>query len=268
MNYDLTISIVLYKTNVQIVTHAIDCVFQSKVNFKLYLVDNSPTDELRSLKRDDRCEYIFNNANLGFGKAHNIILRRALTESKYHLVLNPDVSFPENTLERLFEFMEANAETGLVLPKVLNFQSHLQYVSKRLPAPVDLMIRRLNWSFLITLFRSRLARYEMREKNYDQIFTAPSLSGCFMFLRVSALEKVGFFDERYFMYMEDIDLSRRMYMQFKNVYYPAVVIQHGHARDSYKTFRLLKIHAKSAISYFNKWGWVFDKDRRKINASL
>jgi GT2 family glycosyltransferase len=268
MKYDLTISIVLYKTDVSIVSHAIDCVLRSKLNYKLYLVDNSPTDDLRSLKCNDRCEYIFNNSNLGFGKAHNIVLRRVLTESKYHLVLNPDVSFPEDTLEALFEFMEAHAETGLILPKVLNFESQLQYVSKRLPAPLDLLIRRLNSSFFSTVFSSRLARYEMREKDYDQTFTAPSLSGCFMFLRVSALEKVGFFDERYFMYMEDIDLSRRMYMQFKNVYYPGVVINHGHARDSYKSFRLFKIHAKSAISYFNKWGWLFDKDRRKINASL
>jgi GT2 family glycosyltransferase len=268
MKFHLTVSIVLFKTDVSIVTQAIQCVLRSKVNLKLYLVDNSPTDSLRSLKCDDRCEYIFNNSNLGFGKAHNIILRRAITESKYHLVLNPDVTFPENTLETLFDFMERNPDTGLILPKVLNFDSELQYVSKRLPAPLDLLIRRLNSSFFTSLFNARLSRYEMREKDYDQSFLAPSLSGCFMFLRVDALEKIGFFDERYFMYMEDIDLSRRMYRQFRNVYFPQVVIRHGHARDSYKTYRLFKIHAKSAVSYFNKWGWIFDSERRKINTSI
>jgi GT2 family glycosyltransferase len=268
MKLDLTVSIVLYKTNVAIVKEAIACVFQSKLNLKLYLVDNSPTDTLRLLVCNDRCEYIFNNDNLGFGKAHNIVLRKALTESKYHLVLNPDVTFPENTLETLFEFMEKHDEAGLVLPKVLNFESELQYVSKRLPAPLDLMIRRLNSNFFSSLFDRRLKRYEMREKDYNEIFSAPSLSGCFMFLRVDALEKVGFFDERFFMYMEDIDLSRRMYRQFRNIYYPRVVIRHGHARDSYKTYRLFRIHAKSAISYFNKWGWIVDQERRKINASL
>jgi GT2 family glycosyltransferase len=268
MKYDLTVSIVLYKTNVAIVRQAIECVLESTLNLKLYLIDNSPTDALRSLKCDDRCEYIFNNANLGFGKAHNIIFRRVLTESKYHLVLNPDVSFPQNTLETLFAFMEKHPDVGLVLPKVLNFESELQYVSKRLPAPLDLMIRRLNSGFFTSLFRERLARYEMREKDYNEIFAAPSLSGCFMFLRVDALEKVGFFDERYFMYMEDIDLSRRMYRQFRNVYYPRVIIRHGHARDSYKTFKLFRIHAKSAIRYFNKWGWIMDHERSKINSSL
>jgi GT2 family glycosyltransferase len=268
MKYDLTVSIVLYKTNVAIVSKAVECVFQSKLNLKLYLIDNSPTDVLQSLSCNDRCEYIFNNANLGFGKAHNIALRRVITESKYHLVLNPDVIFPENTLELLFDFMEKHPDVGLVLPKVLNFESELQYVSKRLPAPMDLMIRRLNSSFFTNLFSFRLSRYEMREKNYNDVFEAPSLSGCFMFMRVDALEKVGFFDERYFMYMEDIDLSRRIYKQYRNVYYPRVMIRHGHARDSYKTMKLLKIHAKSAIRYFNKWGWIFDRERHKINRSL
>jgi GT2 family glycosyltransferase len=267
MTFDLTISIVLYNSDRERLKGVFQSIAKCTLGFKLYVIDNSPTDALREIVPQG-AEYIFTGANLGFGKGHNISLRKALTESKYHLVVNPDISFGENLLEELFGFMENHPDVGLILPKVLNFESELQYVSKRLPQPVDLLIRRLNSNFFSNIFSRRLARYEMREKNYEEMFEAPSLSGCFMFLRVEALKKVGFFDERYFMYMEDIDLSRRIFRHYKNIYYPRVVIHHGHARDSYKTYNLFKIHAQSAIRYFNKWGWVFDAERRKINASV
>jgi GT2 family glycosyltransferase len=86
-----------------------------------------------------------------------------------------------------------------------------------------------------------------------------------MFLRTEAIARIGYFDERYFMYMEDIDLSRRIFSEYRNVYYPKARIYHVHARESYKTFRLLKIHIISAIQYFNKWGWFVDSDRRRLN---
>jgi GT2 family glycosyltransferase len=93
----------------------------------------------------------------------------------------------------------------------------------------------------------------------------PYLSGCFMFLRVAALKKVGLFDERFFMYPEDIDLTRRMYKEFKTVFYPEVEITHQHARESYKSLKLFYIHIVNMIRYFNKWGWFFDKERRIVN---
>ncbi len=86
-----------------------------------------------------------------------------------------------------------------------------------------------------------------------------------MFLRSDALKKVGLFDERYFIYMEDIDLSRRIAREYKTIYFPNVHIYHGHARESYGFNKLLLLHIHSAIKYFNKWGWFFDKDRKVTN---
>jgi GT2 family glycosyltransferase len=86
-----------------------------------------------------------------------------------------------------------------------------------------------------------------------------------MFLRTEALEEVGLFDERFFMYPEDIDLTRRIHSKYRTVFYPDVSIIHHHAKDSYESIKMLKIHIVNIIKYFNKWGWIFDKDRRVIN---
>ena len=94
----------------------------------------------------------------------------------------------------------------------------------------------------------------------------PILSGCFMFLRTEALEKVGLFDEQFFMYMEDFDLNRRIHRAYKTVFFPEAVVVHEYQKASYKNIKLLKAHIKSAIYYFNKYGWFFDKERKIINA--
>jgi GT2 family glycosyltransferase len=265
MKYDLGISIVLNHSDQQYLDKTLESISCCMLNYKLYIIDNSSTNYLQSMISIPSVEYIFNNGNIGFGKAHNIALKKSVSECRYHLVLNPDVSFPENSLEKLFDFMERHSDVGLILPKVVDQKGQLQYLAKRLPNAFDLVIRRLNSKLLSQIFRGRLSRYEMREKNYNQIFSAPFLSGCFMFLRSEALEKIGFFDERFFMYMEDVDLSRRMYLHYKNIFFPEVTIFHQHARGSYKNRFLLKIHIQSAIKYFNKWGWMFDPERGRIN---
>jgi GT2 family glycosyltransferase len=263
-HFDLTISVVLYKPQMQVFREMLSSVQRCGLNYKLYLIDNSPVDAISASISDPRVEYIFTGENVGFGKAHNIALRKAVKEAPFHVVLNPDVSFPEGTLEMLQQYMERSPDVGLVMPKVLNMNHELQYLCKRLPSPLELFFRRFipaNFTWI----RKRLESYEMREMNYESEFEAPYLSGCFMFLRTEAIARIGYFDERYFMYMEDIDLSRRIFSEYRNVYYPKARIYHVHARESYKTFRLLKIHIISAIQYFNKWGWFVDSDRRRLN---
>ena len=80
-----------------------------------------------------------------------------------------------------------------------------------------------------------------------------------------ALQKVGSFDERFFMYSENIDFSRRMHAACKTMYYPKVTIVHAHKQASYKNRRMMRIHIGSTVKYFNKWGWFFDAERRRAN---
>lgn len=265
---NLRVSIVLYRNNYKQIEKTIYSVLGSKLNIKLWLVDNSPTDELKFLKDlDNRIEYIFNNANLGFGKAHNIALRKSIEEGiPYHLVLNPDVYFDEGVLEELYSFMEKNPDVGLIMPKVLYPNGEIQYLCKLLPTPFDLFGRRfLNFGLFKKYIERRNEIYELRFTGYDKIMEVPYLSGCFMFIRTEVLKNVGLFDENFFMYLEDTDLSRRIHKVSKTIFYPYVYIYHEYGKGSYKNPNLLKYHINSAIYYFNKWGWFNDKERDIIN---
>jgi hypothetical protein len=176
------------------------------------------------------------------------------------------VYFGEGALEELYDFMEKNKDIGLVMPKILYPSGEIQYLCKLLPTPFDLFGRRfLNFQPFKNYIEKRNEIYELRFTGYDKIMEVPYLSGCFMFLRTSVLEKVGLFDENIFMYLEDTDLSRRIHKVAKTVFYPNTYIYHEYEKGSYKNWKLLTYHIKSAIYYFNKWGWVFDKERNQMN---
>jgi len=263
MKLDLTVSIVLYKSDLRLVEEVMASVYKTTLNFKLYLVDNSPDDSLRVLKKDNRCEYIYNAQNLGYGKAHNVALKRALEESRYHLVLNPDVHFGEQVLETIFNYMEGNPDVGQVMPRIMYPDGRTQHLCKLLPSPVDLFLRRFFSWFPGDEARNR--RYELLDSGYDKIMNIPYLSGCFMFFRASALQHVGLFDERIFMYIEDADLTRRTHQHYKTLYYPEVSVYHHYHKGSYKNVRLTFYNIHGAVVYFTKWGWIFDRERKKIN---
>ncbi len=260
--YQLTCSIVLFNSDKQVLQQAIDSVLACTLPLRLFLVDNSPADTLKTVAANERVEYIFNDANVGYGAGHNIAIRRAMPVTKYHLVLNPDVSFNNGTLETIYNFMEANPGTGHVMPTIKYPDGSLQYTCKLLPTPFDLIFRRFLPAALI---KQRTAYFEMHSSGYNKIMEVPYLSGCFMFLRIAALEKAGLFDECFFMYPEDIDLTRRIRRFYKTIFFPGAEIVHRYERGSYKNLDLLWIHITNMIKYFNKWGWVFDKERRQVN---
>ena len=267
MDRSISASIVAYKDNPDTLAQAIDSVLNTELDVQLYVVDNSPTDELSVLCQDPRIKYLHNERNIGFGRGHNRAMRQILESSKYHLVLNPDIYFNGPTLTKLFKFMEDNPKAGLAMPKILNPDGSIQYLCKLLPTPFTLISRRF-----LKLGRNHHQknnfRYEMRFTNYDEVMEVPFLSGCFMFLRTEALKKVGLFDERMFMYVEDTDLTRRVSRYFHTLFYPDAHVYHQYAKGSYKSLRLMLYNSYSAIVYFNKWGWIFDKDRRQINQSV
>jgi len=261
-------SIVLYQDDEELLQKAIESFLNTDLKVKLYLIDNSPKDDLRHLsKLDERIEYIFNNANLGFGKAHNIALKKSIASGvKYHLVLNPDVYFKAGVIEELVHYMEQNQDVANIIPKTFYPDGRLQYLCKLLPTPLELIVRRFVSSDKI--IQKINQNYELRDFGYDKILNVPFLSGCFMLLRVEHLKDVGLFDENIFMYMEDTDLNRRLHAKYKTIFYPKVSIVHVHAKESYKRKALLIVHIKSTIYYFNKWGWFFDWFRREKNKEV
>jgi GT2 family glycosyltransferase len=261
---DLSASIVVYKNAVEILEKTIQSFLRSTLDSKLYIVDTSPTDRLKTLVNDPRIIYRFNNKNVGFGSGHNTILREILNDTKYHIIMNPDVYFEEGVIQKLYTFMNQHSEIGQLMPKVLYPDGRLQPRCKLLPTPQTL-IKRPFFNFNKSSLERENYRYELRFSGYDKIMDVPFLSGCFMFLRTEALKKVGLFDERFFLYTEDADLSRRIHKHYRTVYFPQATIYHHYQRGSYQTFWLTWCNIKSAIRYFNKWGWLNDSEREFFN---
>lgn len=269
----ITASIVLYNTPRSQIDSVLKFVFESGCVEILYIIDNSPSDRWRILEnrnegdsKNTKIRYI-HNENLGYGASHNLAMQEAIESgSVYHIVLNPDISFGEEVLSALTNFMEENKEAFYVLPKVVYPDGEIQYLCKLLPTPGDLIFRRFlpkSWS------KKRNDRYCLKMSAYDKVINPPCLSGCFMFLRLSVLaENSIFFDEGYFMYCEDFDLMRRLHRVSKTLYFPGVQIIHDHQKESYKNRKMLIAHIKSAVRYFGKFGWWFDRERREMNKKI
>lgn len=259
----ITASLVTYHTRPSDLIRLINCVQKSNISI-FYIVDNSSNDSLREYsKLSDKIKYI-HSENLGFGHGHNIAIELALqTNSKYHVVINPDIYWNGNVIEDLEKFMDKNPDCGQVMPKILYPNGDIQYLCKLLPTPIDLLGRRF---MPFRSIQKKLDRkYELHDSGYNKKMEIPSLSGCFMFLRTDVLRKVGIFDNRYFMYAEDLDLCRRIGEVSKTIFYPNVVVFHEYEKGSYKSKKLLKYHICSIVKYFNKWGWFFDKKRKAVN---
>jgi GT2 family glycosyltransferase len=257
--------IVCYHSRPDQVERLLASVTTARPDLLVYLVDNSRTDALRALAARFGVLYRHQPDNPGYARAHNWALNAAAAAgSRYHFVLNPDVQLPLDGIGKLLAYMEAHPDVGLVAPRVHYPDGRLQPLCKLLPHPLELAVRR----FFPLLHRSsgRLARYELHGSGYSEVMDVPALSGCFMLMRVETVLRVGLFDERFFLYFEDVDLSRRVGQVARTVFVPHVAIVHDYGRGSYRNWRLLWHHLVSAARYFNKWGWVRDAERDRINA--
>lgn len=264
----ITSSIVTYKTDRGELETVLRCTIASSVEH-IYVVDNSPSDNLRwVVELSPKIEYIYGQGNVGYGSAHNIAIRKSIANgAKYHVVVNPDIEFSQGVIEGLADYMGQNFDIGQVMPRIIYPDGQLQYLCKLLPTPMDLIGRR--FIPIKSYVERRNCRFEMRNFGYDKTLDVPFLSGCFMFLRVEALVKTDGFDDDFFMYCEDIDLCRRIVaVGYRTVYNPDFTVIHAHKKESFKSRAMLKAHIQSAVHYFNKWGWIFDKQRAEINGKV
>ena len=213
--------------------------------------------------------YLPSSINVGFGAGHNLalkLLRDSGCATPYHLMVNPDIAFDPAILEPLAQVLEERPEVGWVMPQVRSENGTIQPLCKLLPTPLDLLGRRFAPGFLHQLFGLSQEDYEMNGIADIASEHVPFLSGCFIFARHALLQKARGFDPRYFMYMEDVDLSRRFREHGKLLYWPEVHVTHGHRRGSYHDLRLTLLHIRSAILYFRRWGWFSDPARKAINS--
>ncbi|PID48146.1 MAG: glycosyl transferase family 2 [Proteobacteria bacterium] len=257
----ISVSIVLYKNNKKQIANLL-----SQLSLPCLIVDNSPEDNLKEVcKSFSSIIYLHIKSNLGFGQAHNLAfkqLKNARKLGKYHLILNPDIYFNENILHILATYLENHENTSLISPKILNLDNSLQYQCRLIPSPLDMIKRRL-------LNKDRLENFnkihELHISNYDKIFKSPFIQGSFWLVRSDIFEQLKGFDERFFLYMEDVDFCRRLNEISNIIFYPHASVKHEWKRGSKKSLKLFALHVISMIKYFNKWGWFFDEKRDKLN---
>ena len=258
----LNASIVLYQPDWQQVTNLTEVILQSDYVDCVYWIDNSPNKHtFESL--DSRIKYRHNPYNMGYGAAHNIAIRESIYHDvPFHLVINPDIILTRDALDSMLQFIAQHPQVGSLMPRVTYPDGQVQRLCKLLPTPLDVFGRR----FLPAQWMHRRNQtYEMHASGYDRIMNIPYLSGCFMLLRTQAVKQARLFDERFFMYPEDMDLTRRIHRDYLTVFFPHATIIHNHEKASYKSLKMLWIHIVNMCRYFNKWGWFCDKERTLFN---
>lgn len=260
----VTVSIVTYHTDIEELDRCLQSLSSPLIS-RIYIVDNGREERLREWAERNHVAYLQAD-NPGYGAAHNIAIRRALEMgTDYHLVLNSDVFFEPHVIDRLYEFMDAHAGVGMVQPQILYPDGRRQYTCRRLPTPLDVFGRRFlpDW-----LFARRNDKYLLKALDPSLPHNIPYHQGSFMFFRADALRDAGLFDERFFMYPEDIDITRRVHRRWQTLYYPDCRIVHCHRAESYANMRMTWIHITNMIRYFNKWGWFIDGERRRFNRRI
>lgn len=215
----LTISIVNYNAG----KYLLDCLQSIKkvmgeAEITVFVVDNASSDDSikKAQKNFPQFNYILNKENLGFGKAHNQILKRLKTE--YVLITNPDVVIYRGVLRRMLKFMDNHREVGAATCQVVLPDGQVDLTAHRgFPTP---------WASLL-YFLGNDSLYHLKNRDLNCIHGVDSISGAFFLTRQSVLNKVGYFDKDYFMYAEEIDLCYRIKQAgFKVMYVPDVKILH------------------------------------------
>lgn len=223
------------------------------------IVDNSPSPDLSSWLNENfaplRSTLIEGHGNIGFGRANNLVLPHT---GDFHLVLNPDVVMAADALGNAVRFMQANPNCLLLTPLARSDDGERHYLCKRFPSLLDLALRGFAPRFIRDRFRSRLDRYEMRDVQQHGVYwNPPIVGGCFMFFRGETFRKLGGFDDRYFLYFEDFDLSLRVRSEGEIAYDPNVAIVHGGGNASRKGIWHIHQFCKSAFSFYRRWGFSF-----------
>lgn len=248
-------SMVIYKNPPEMIRNAALSILNSECSIELYIIDNSPTPELRSAFEGLPIVYHFYGENVGYGKAHNWAIFNS-TSAKYHVILNPDIIIPHDTMRALIEFMDTNPDIGLVSPKILNEDGSIQHLNKRYTTILDLFLRRFLPNPLKPIFKRRLDFYEMKDVGYDSSYDVQFLTGCFMFCRKSVLQDIGGFDPRYFLHFEDADLTRKFQENnSRTVYFPDASVTHLWERAPHKSMKMALILIINGMRYFRKWGF-------------
>ncbi len=220
MKYDLSVIIVNYNVRA-FLEQCLMAIERAQHNLKIeiFVVDNASVDGSQAMvkRKFPHVHLIENHENLGFSKGNNQALK--LVKGNYVLILNPDTLIQEDTIMTLKNFLDERPKTGAVGCKLINPDGSFQVASRRsLPTPWVAFTRIVGLSKIFP--KSRLfGQYNMTYLDPDIESEVDVLSGTLMFIRKEILDTIGYFDEDYFMYGEDIDLCYRIKKSGWKIFY-------------------------------------------------
>jgi len=269
----MTISIVIYRTPIELIIRCLTSIFQairyykdveSSLDVEIYIINNGSEcldielrkSEIYELLRLMGCvtQIIEGHGNIGYGAAHNLTLEKGLGD--FQILMNPDVRLAQDSIMRGVQFLRSNPDTIAISPSQLTSEGERLPLSKRYPSVFDLFLRGFGLDWLKNQFRSRLNNYEMKDLDiHSPTKDVPLISGCYMLCRRSALRQVAGFDERYFLYFEDFDLSLRLGLIGKLAIVPGMSIEHDGGESAKKGLKHIFLFLHSAYKFFSTHGW-------------
>lgn len=269
----LSVSLVTYHSPMRLMQQTLmslrKCLAQARIagldlQMSVEVVDNSTRPDYREKLRRQveqdwsrllpEISYRYSGGNLGYGGGHNLAILEA--ESEFHLVLNPDVKLAESALVVALDFLRRHPDVVMVNPRATNGAGVPQYLCKRYPSILMLLLRAFAPTFLRRRLNDYMAEYELRDQGGDiAIKDVPLMSGCCMCARTSVLQRVGGFSGNFFMYFEDFDLSMRLLPVGRLVFLPGMQIIHHGGYSARKGLRHILLFTSSGWKFFNRHGW-------------
>lgn len=244
----ISATIVIYNEKADVLCRTIEDYLKIDLNKELIIVDNSPDDRLQQVcEKYDGVRYMFNNKNIGFGSGHNLGFSNLHVETDYHFILNPDVYFNATDIKEFVLWMSSNRDISLAVPRVYYPDERLQHTIRNIPTPITLVKRRLNINGIFDKF---VKKDEFNGVEFREVTEIPFAHGCFFIFPAKVFKQLNGFDERFFMYMEDVDICMRAKQFGKVVINPNYKIYHEYAKESSKSLKLLSWHIVSAFKFF------------------
>lgn len=260
MGIKLSVTIVAYNNYNDIVNAitTIEKYTSNSISKHIYIVDNSVMDNAEQfisveqfknfLSNYADVEYLATGKNLGFGKGHNFVISRL--DSEYHALVNPDILLNSDAFTTILEYLENNLDVGMCIPNIINENGERANAYRKELTVFDMFIR----MFCGNMFAKRQAAHTLQAEDYSKPFQVPFGQGSFLVTRTQLFKELQGFDERYFMYLEDADLCRRVNEKSKFMYFPEASVIHKWEKGSHKKLNLFKVHLQSTFYYFRKWG--------------
>ena len=241
----LFISIVVYRTNINILNSCLTSLGYLSNKSHLYIWDNSKDPLLFKFCNEKNINYSASE-NIGFGAGHNKNIKKFCYKKDFDniLILNPDVIIKPNNIEQLIKTLAYNQKNyQLISPLLMNPDGTLQNSIRLLPNFFDFIIRFINPTH---------KKYKIVK---NKVFSVPFIHGACYLIKLDYLKSINFFDERFFLYCEDLDLCRKI-IESKGLIAvdPNIKVTHLYNKQSHRSLKLFFVHIRSIIQYFLKWG--------------